>query len=87
MHDMNTPETRALNKRNYVAFQYLLKKRPREYRGVWFEENYFGYHLYQQFLPGTQIGRYRLMFQAMRGDIQNEQTIEEVSTRFTGSEE
>lgn len=58
--------------RNYNAFQYLLKKKPREYRGVWFEENFTAYHLYQVLIPGFQIGRFRELFHVRLEEVQSE---------------
>lgn len=59
-----------LSQRNYNAFKYLTKKKPKEYQGVWHEETFSAYHRYQPLIPGLQIGRLRLLFEVQLSEIQ-----------------
>jgi len=59
----------TIPQRNYRAFQYLLKKKPREYRGVWLGHFYHGVHLYQLLIPGMQLGKKRILFHITRKEV------------------
>lgn len=66
-----------LEERNYRAFQYLLKKRPKEYRGLWMTRNldsegnpgifhiYVGLHIYEPLIAGAQLARVTELFKVI----------------------
>lgn len=53
----------TIAQRNYNAFKYLLKKKPREYRGIYVSQNmYVGFHIYIQANPGSNLAKLRELF-------------------------
>lgn len=59
-----------ISQRNYRAFQYLLKKKPKEYRGEWKKDIYVGYHIYEPLVPGLQLARLKSLFVVRSYEIQ-----------------